>query len=65
MCVCVCLTLLHRINIKIEEKRKLYVSKHLYQCSLGKFKMLPLNQTHGYTLLQIKGKIFYINLNQS
>ena len=42
---------LHRGNIKIEENRKLNVSKHQYQCSQSKFKIMPLHQTNDYTLL--------------
>ena len=49
---------LHRSNIKIEENRKLSVSKHLYQCSRGKFEIMPIYQTNDYTLLQIKEKNF-------
>ena len=49
---------LHRSNIKIEENRKLNVSKHLYQCSRGKFKIMPIYQTNDYTLLLIKEKYF-------
>ena len=51
-------TSLHRSNIKIEENRKLNVSKHLYQCRQGKFKIMPLYQTNDYTLLQIKENNF-------
>ena len=29
-------------------------SKHLYQCSQGKFKIMPLYQINDYMLLQIK-----------
>ena len=32
--------------------------KHLYQCSQGKFKILPIYQTNKYMLLQIKEKNF-------
>ena len=45
-------------NIKIEENRKLNVLKHLYQCSRGKFKIVPIYQTV-YMLLPKKGKEFY------
>ena len=47
---------LHRSNIKIPENRKLNVSKHLYECSQGKFKVMPIYLTNNYTLLQIKEK---------
>ena len=36
--------------------RKLNVSKHLYKCSQGEFKIMPFYQTNDDTLLQIKGK---------
>ena len=49
-------TSLHRSNIETEENRKLNVLKHLYQCSRGKFKIMPIFQTNDYTLLQIKEK---------
>ena len=45
-------------NMKIEENRKLDVSKQLYQCSQIKFKIMPIYQTNVYTLLQIKEKNF-------
>ena len=41
-------TSFHRSNIKIEENKKLNVSKHLYQCSRGKFKIIPIYQTNDY-----------------
>ena len=49
---------LHRSNIKIAEKRKLNVSKHLYGSSLGEFEIMPKYQTKDYMLLQIKKKKF-------
>ena len=33
---------LHKSNIKIKENRKLNVSKHLYECSRGEFKIMPI-----------------------
>ena len=51
-------TSLHKSDIKIEENRKLNVSKHQYQCSQGKFKIMPIYQNNNYTLLQIKEKNF-------
>ena len=51
-------TSLHRSDIKIEENRKLNVSKHLYQCNRGKFRIMPLCQTNDYTLFQITEKYF-------
>ena len=41
-------TSLHRNNIKIEENRKLNVSKHLYESSLGKFLKMLIFQTLKY-----------------
>ena len=49
---------LPRSNIKIEENGKLNVSKHLYQCSWGKFKIIPIYQNNDYTLLLIKESYF-------
>ena len=51
-------TSLHWSNIKIEENRKLNVLKHLYQCSQGKFKIMPIYQTNDYRQVQIKEKNF-------
>ena len=51
-------TSLHRSNVKITEKRKLNLSKHLYECSQGFFKIMPIYQTNDYTILQIKEKKF-------
>ena len=51
-------TSLHKSNIKIEENSKLNVSKHLYQCSRGKFYIMPIYQNNDYTLLQIKERNF-------
>ena len=44
-------TSLQRNKMKIKGNRKLNASKHLYQCSRGKFKLIPINQTDDYTLL--------------
>ena len=49
---------LHRSNIKLLENRKHYVSKHLYECSNGMFKIKSIYQTDDDTLLQIKEKYF-------
>ena len=48
---------LHKSNIKITENRKLNISKHLYECDQGYFKIIPIYQTNNYMLLQIKEKI--------
>ena len=51
-------TSLHKSNIKIEANRKFNVSKHLYQCSRGEFKIMPIYQTNDYLQLQIKERNF-------
>ena len=51
-------TSLHRSSIKIEDNRKLNVSKHLYQYSRGKFNIMPINQNNDYTLQQITERTF-------
>ncbi len=48
--------LLHKSNIKIEINRKLFVSKHIFECSHGLFKTMPIFQTDNYNLLQMKEK---------
>ena len=50
--------LLHKSNIKIEINRKLFVSKHSFECCYGLFKTMPIFQTDNYNLLQIKEKDF-------
>ena len=49
---------LHKSNIKIEDNKKLNVSKHLYQCSRGIFKIMPIYRTNDDRLLQIKERNF-------
>ena len=51
-------TSLHKSNIKIEENRKLNISKHLYQWSRGNFNIMPIYQNNDYTLLLIKERNF-------
>ena len=51
-------TSLHKSNIKIEENRKLNVSKHLYQCSRGEDNIMQIYQNNDYTLLQINERNF-------
>ena len=51
-------TSLHKSNIKIEENRKLQVSKLQYSCSRGKFDIMPIYQNNDYTRLQIKERNF-------
>ena len=48
----------HKSNIKIEIIKKLFVSKHIYECSHGLFKAMPIFQKDNYNLLQIKEKDF-------
>ena len=43
---------------QIEENRKINVPKHLYQCSRGKSKIMPIYPTNDYLQLQIKEKKF-------
>ena len=40
--------------LDVPENRKVYASKHVYECSKGDFKILPAFQTDDYSLLQIK-----------
>ena len=47
---------LYKSNIKLPENRKLQVSKPLYECSNGHFKIMPVYQTDDCSLLQIKEK---------
>ena len=56
---------LHKSNIRITEIRKLDVLKHLYKCSQGEFKIMPIYQTNDYMLLQIKEKKLLMNFSQS
>ena len=50
--------LLHKSDIKIEINRKLFVSKHIFECSHGLFKTILIFQTDNYNLLQINEKDF-------
>ena len=43
---------LHRSNIKLTEHRKIYVLKHLSECSKENFKIMPIYQTDDYSLFQ-------------
>ena len=47
---------LHKSNIKLPENRKVYVSKHLYECSSRMFKIMPIYQTDDYSLTPNKRK---------
>ena len=47
---------LHENNIRLQESRKLYISKNLYDYSNGYFKILPIYQISDYSLLQTKEK---------
>ena len=49
---------LHKSNIKIEINRKSFVSKHIFECSHGLSKIMPIFQTDSYSLPQIKEKDF-------
>ena len=50
----------HKSNIKIPENRRLHVSNHLYQCSQGNFKIMPIYQVDKYSMLTTKEE-FFIN----
>ena len=39
-------------------KRKLFVSKHIFECCHGLFKTMPIFQTDNYHVQQIKEKDF-------
>lgn len=47
-------TSLHKSNIKIANNRNLYVSKHIFQCSGGHFKIMPIYQTDLATTIELK-----------
>ena len=49
---------LHKSYIKIKINRKLFISKHIFQCSHGLFKSMPIFQTDNYNLLHIKERDF-------
>ena len=49
---------LHKNDIKLPENRKLYASKHLYQCNNRIFKIIPIYQTDDDPFLQIYEKDF-------
>ena len=46
------------------KNRKLYVSKHLYECSNDKSTIMTIYLTNDYSLFQIKEKCSLINLKQ-
>ena len=53
-------TSLHKSNIKIEENRKLNVSKHLYECNWSKFNpanIIPIISRHTFTHTHRKNKV--------
>ena len=55
---------LHKSNIKREINRKLFVSKHIFECSHGSFKTMPIFQTDNYNLYcKLKKKILLKNTN--
>ena len=47
---------LHNSKIKLPEITENYVPIHLYKCSNGIFKIMPIYQTDDYSTLQIKEK---------
>ena len=48
---------LHESDIELLKNRKLYVSKYLYECSNGGFKIVPIYQTDDNSLLHIKKNV--------
>ena len=49
---------LHKSNIKLSHNRNLFVSKHIFQCSKGKFKIMPIYQTDNYSDITLKEQDF-------
>ena len=56
-------TSLHRSNIKIAANRTLHVSKHIFQCSNGAFRIAPIFQCDDYTNLEMKEQYFIKKYN--
>ena len=50
-------TALHKNHIKSETNRKLFVSKHIFECG-KKFEIIPIYQNHDYNLLLLKERDF-------
>ena len=50
-------TALHKNHIKSDKNRKLFVSKHIFECG-KEFKIIPIYQNHNYQTLLIKEKDF-------
>ena len=49
---------LHKSNIKLPQNRVLFVSKHIFECSKGNFKVMPIYQTDDYSMITIKEQSF-------
>ena len=49
---------LHKSNIKLPQNRNLFVSKHIFQCSNGNFKIMPIYQTDDYSNITLKEQDF-------
>ena len=51
---------LHKSNIKIPANRKLFVSKHIFSCGKGKFRIIPFYQSDNLQTLGLK-ELHFIN----
>ena len=49
---------LHKSNIKLPQNRILFVSRHIFDCSEGNFKVMPIYQTDDYSMITIKEQLF-------
>ena len=49
---------LHKSNIKLQHNRNLFVSKHIFQCSNGNFKIMPIYQTDDFSNITLKEQYF-------
>ena len=49
---------LHKSNIKLPQNRVLFVSRHIFDCSEGNFKVMPIYQTDDYSMITIKEQLF-------
>ena len=45
---------LHKSNVRIPNNMNLFVSKHLFECNDGDFKIIPIYQTEDYNILTPK-----------
>ena len=54
---------LHKSNIKLPQNRILFVSKHIFECSKGNFRVMPIYQTDDYSMITIKEQNFIDRFN--